>query len=503
MKDTTTPYYRKLEEKFAQIQQLFNIGQTIYWDMEINLPGGAASYRHQELATFHSLLHKLSTAREIGDWLEQAQHEVDGLDEWQRANLKLIERQYLQQKCIPSDLAHAHTLATTDCERQWRESRKKQDFSTFLPALDKVFSLTRKIATEKSRHLNTSPYNLLLDIYEPDRTAASLEKIYSVLKAQLPPLIKKIIAKQKNEKILPLPEKIPAAVQKAIGLRIIEKMGFDLNRGRLDVAVHPFCIGSRDDARLTTRYDEANFLSGIFAIIHEAGHGLYVQNLPEQYRNQLVGDDVSVSVHESQSLIMECQVGTSLAFMQFLAKLLKEEFGFQGEAYSAENLYKMVTRVQPSFIRVEADEVTYPLHVILRFEIEQAIVQEELSAADIKKLWNEKMKEYLGIVPAHEGEGCFQDVHWTSGSLGSFPCYSTGAILASMLMQAAKKQHTSLEDQIREGDISALNSFLNQKVRNLGALKSTKDLIQYATGYEDIEPEVFIQYLTQKYLSQR
>jgi len=252
---------------------------------------------------------------------------------------------------------------------------------------------------------------------------------------------------------------------------------------------------------LTTRYDENNFLSGIMASMHEAGHGLYEQNLPIPYRNQFVGKANSMSVHESQSLFMEMQVGKSKEFMEFLAKLLKDDLKFKGPEYSSDNLYKLITRVKPGFIRIQADEVTYSMHVILRFEIEEALINDNLTLDDLPAYWNQKMYEYLGIKPSSNKEGCLQDIHWSLGDFGYFPSYTNGAIIASMLMNRIRAINSNTGHEITKGEFENLNKFLNQNIRNWGSCKSTVDLIKEATGEEKIAPLIFLKYLEQKYLT--
>ena len=240
------------------------------------------------------------------------------------------------------------------------------------------------------------------------------------------------------------------------------------------------------------------FLSSLFGVIHETGHALYQQNLPAKYRDQPVGGSKGMSFHESQSLIMENQVGTSRPFIEYLAKLLKDDFSFSGPEYSADNLYKLVTRVKPSFIRVDADEATYPLHVILRFEIEEAIITGNLRAFDLPEFWNSKMQEYLGIVPDNDANGCLQDVHWPSGSLGYFPSYTNGAIIASMLMKKAKETNPNIDLEVAKGSFESLNLFLTENLRSYGYSKNSADLLEVSTGHNMIQPGVFVDYLKTK-----
>ena len=285
--------------------------------------------------------------------------------------------------------------------------------------------------------------------------------------------------------------------QKLLSKKIVEIMGFDFTKGRLDESEHPFCRGNPEDVRLTSRYDKNDFLSGIMASMHEAGHGLYEQNLPSSYRNQFVGMARSMSIHESQSLLMEMQVGRSKEFMQYLAKTLKDDFHCIGPEYSSDNLYKLITRVKPNFIRINSDEVTYSMHLILRYEIEEALISGDLSLDDLPSYWNQTMFEYLGISCPSNKLGCLQDIHWPLGDFGYFPTYVKGAIIAAMVMQTS---NDNIRKEITEGKFANLNQFLNKGIRNWGSLKHTNDLIQDITGESTINPGIFLTYLEQKYL---
>jgi len=492
--------YFELEKQIAQTTHLKNIISLAHWDVATMLAKGSAASRQQEIATVASVLHKMITTKEVGNLISAALHEESILDEWQKANLNAIKKVYDEANCISPEMQREYSIATGECEFVWRAARKKNDFKQLVPHLDRVFDIVRNIALIKATHFDKQPYDTLIDAHSPDLTSHSIKVIYTVLKSELPGLIQEIVAKQASEKVIPLTKKIDEATQKAINLRIIENMGFSLDHGRLDTSAHPFCSGSNDDVRLTTRYEEDNFLSSLTGTIHEVGHGLYQQNLPQAYRDQPVGGPKGMSFHESQSIIMERQACTSIAFTDFLAALLRDEFGLQGKEYGAENLYKLLTRVTPSLIRVDADEVTYPLHVILRFEIEEALIEGSIKANDLPELWNTKMKAYLGITPKTDEVGCMQDIHWPSGQLGYFPAYANGAIIASMLMQAARKKYPMMEAALRRGNFDILNTFLTENLRKFGAMKSSSDLLAGATGHTKIEPTIFIEYLKKKYL---
>jgi carboxypeptidase Taq len=492
--------YLKVEAQFKQITHLKNLAALIHWDAEVNLPIGSAPSRHQEIGTITEIIHQLQTADSLEPLLEAANNEYHSLDLWQKANFTIIKKAYAHAKCINSKLQVAYSIATSECVFNWKMAREKNDFKALIPSLNHVFDLARQIANAKADHFGKDPYDMMIDLYDPDRTTTEIQSVYDVLKTELPKLLNQVITKQQSETIIPILEKIDTQTQKAIGLHIIEKMGFDLKKGRLDESAHPFCTGSNDDVRLTTRYNANDFMTGLSAIIHETGHGLYQQNLPVLYRNQPVGQAQGMAFHESQSLIMECQAALSLEFMQYLAKILQEKFELYGPAYSPQNLYKLVTRVKPSLIRVDADEVTYPLHVILRFEIEKAIIKENLKAEDLPALWNTKMKQYLGITSPTDTDGCMQDIHWPSGAFGYFPAYTNGAIIGSMLMRAAQAKYPTLKEKLSQGDFTALNTYLNQNLRCWGHMKNSPDLLYMATGEQAINPNVFVDYLQKKYL---
>ena len=492
--------YLKLEKKLEELTHLGNIANIAHWDSATMLGSGSAANRQKEMATFSSVIHEMSTSNEMGDLINGSLGEFDHLDDWQRSNLASAKKSYDSQTCLTADIQHEHSIASSECEFTWRTARKENDFKKLEPYLDRVFDSVRRIAGLKAEKLKKSPLDVLVDTFDPDRTSAEVKMVFDSLKAELPDLINKIMDKQKSEEVISLSKKIDENTQKAIGVKLMEQMEFNFDCGRLDKSVHPFCIGSNDDVRITTRYNEHYFLSSLFGVVHETGHALYQQNLPAKYRNQPVGGPKGMSFHESQSLIMENQVGTSRSFMEYLAKMLKDEFSFSGPEYSADNLYKLVTQVKPSFIRVDADEATYPLHVILRFEIEEAIIEGNLRAFELPELWNSKMQEYLGIVPDSDADGCMQDLHWPSGYLGYFPSYTNGAIIASMLMKKAKETNSSIDAEIAKGSFNSLNQYLTENLRGYGYSKNSADLLEASTGHNMIQPTIFTDYLRAKYL---
>jgi carboxypeptidase Taq len=500
VKSSEISNYLLLEKHFEQINSLNNILSIIGWDYATFMPPSSSSSRQNEITTLSSLVHTMSTSPKVAELISNAEQDKSSLDEWELANLKEIKRRYAHASLISTDLEQRHTKATNECEFVWREARKNNDFNLLKPYLKEVLTLTKEIAVVKADHFNLPLYDTLIDTYESGSSSENIKSVYSILKLELPTLIGKIQDKQSSETILPLTEKVDVNLQKTIGKKIMEMMGFDFKSGRLDESVHPFCGGTSSDIRMTTRYDENNFITGLMGVIHETGHGLYELNLPKKYQYQPVGRARNMAFHESQSLIMEMQAVRSFEFIEFLSSLLKDEFGFKGKEYSADNLFKIHTRVKPGFIRVDADEVTYPLHVILRFEMEEALINGKLEIDDLPEYWNVKMQQYLGITPETYSDGCLQDIHWPSGAFGYFPSYTNGAIIASMLMDNALKITPNMNEYLRKGNFDPLNQFLNKNLRQHASLKIAPDLLFSATGHREIRPDIFLKYLANKYL---
>lgn len=491
--------YSQLEEIIAKIRRVNNIILLLHWDSAVNMRAGSVDNRVNEVATLTSIVRSMLTSPKTIELIEQVSEITDRLNAWQLANLQEIKREVSLVLCVDDSLQNRFIQTTTQCELVWRQAKIENDYTKLKPYLQSVLECVKEIAVSKSREFSCSMYDALIDKYDPGSKASEIRSIYNILKKKLPNLIQEIRDKQKYESVIPLAE-VSIEQQRLISYRIIETLGFNLTKGRLDESAHPFCRGNSDDVRLTTKYDKHNLLLGVGASMHEAGHGLYEQGLPALYKYQFVGRARSMSLHESQALLMERHIGESKAFAEFFSKLLRDEFNLIGKQYSSSNLYKLVTRVNPSFIRMYADEVTYPMHVILRFEIEEALINNDLTLDELPSFWNQKMHQYLGITPPSHREGCMQDIHWTYGNLGYFPSYTNGAIIASMFMQAIKNTYPNINQEIVTGDLNNVNQFLDTNIRRFGSLKSSNSLIKDATGYNKIDPIVFLKYLEEKYL---
>ncbi|HVR67588.1 MAG TPA: carboxypeptidase M32, partial [Verrucomicrobiae bacterium] len=453
--------YTDLEARFHRLQALRNALGVLHWDMATMMPSGGAEARAEQLAALNVVCHGMLTEPVVGDLLDHAEGGGANLDEWQRANLREMRRQWVHATALDGKLVEALSKACSASEQVWREARPKGDFAMQLPALTEVLRLTREAAAAKSDRLGVGAYDALLDEYEPGGRSADIDLVFDDLAAFLPGLLARVLEHQERQAApLDLPGPFPVARQRQLGERIMRTMGFDFEHGRLDTSLHPFCGGMPDDVRITTRYAEDDFASSVMGVIHETGHALYERGLPQQWRHQPVGLARGMSIHESQSLLMEMQACRSAAFIGFLAPLAREAFGGSGPAWDAANFHRLYTRVTPDFIRVEADEVTYPAHVILRYRLEKALIGGDMKLADLPAAWNEGMKKLLGIVPPSDREGCLQDIHWYDGAWGYFPTYTLGAMTAAQLFDAACRAQPSIPIAIGKGDFAPLLTWL-------------------------------------------
>lgn len=379
----------------------------------------------------------------------------------------------------------------------WRTQRANNDWTGFEKNWAEVVKLSQEEAQIRADANGTTPYDAMLNVYEPGTTSASLDTLFSDVKTWLPSLIDEAIEKQKSNNILLPNGHYPAEKQKALGLQVMKLLQFDFEHGRLDESVHPFCGGVPTDVRITTRYDESEFMQSLMGIVHETGHARYEQGLPKELAGTPAGEARSMGIHESQSLFFEMQIGRNNAFIDHLARLASNHFS--GNEFAKDNLAKIYTRVEKGFIRVDADELTYPAHVILRYEIERDLMNGVIKHTDVPELWNEKMKAYLGL--STEGNfknGCMQDIHWTDGSFGYFPSYTLGAMYAAQFMAAMKKT-IDVDGVIQSGDLSPIFTWLSDNIWSKGSLLTTDELVKQATG-ETLNAQHFQAHLKSRYL---
>ncbi|MCK5165902.1 MAG: carboxypeptidase M32 [Rhodospirillaceae bacterium] len=498
---TLTPY-QELEDRFRRINALGGATGILHWDMSTMMPSGGAESRAEQLAVLNSISHSMITDPAISDLLNGAEADPT-LDTWQLANVREMRRTWVHQAAIDAKLVEAMSLACSKCETVWRDARKNNDFKSVLPHLEEVLRLTREMAAAKSSHLGLSNYDALLDAYEPDGKSADIDVIFDDLAAFLPGFTDEVLERQKSKPSPKLPSgPFPIPAQRKLAGDFMKTLGFDFNHGRLDESLHPFCGGTNDDVRITTRYDEADFTTAMMGVLHETGHALYDMGLPKKYRGQPVGDARGMSIHESQSLLIEMQACRSPEFIGFAAPLMAAAFNGNGDAnrdeWSVENMTGVYTQVEKGFIRVDADEVTYPSHIILRYQLEKAAINGELQMADLPTAWNDGLEKLLGIRPKNDTEGCLQDIHWYDGAWGYFPTYTLGAMTAAQLFDAACKANPKIKPSIAKGDFSPLITWLRKNVHGLASSVSSSEIIKSATG-QPLNASVFKAHLKTRY----
>jgi carboxypeptidase Taq len=492
--------YQHLEARFRRIGALEEAISVLHWDTAAMMPAGAAAARAEQLASLRLIVHEHLTAPSVGDLLSEAETERDSLDAWQRANLREMRRRRVHAAALSGGLVEAESRACSKCEAIWRKARSENDFAAVLPALEQVLRLEREIAAVKAERLRTSPYEALLDQHEPGGSVATIDRLFDEVAEFLPDLLETALARQAALPPAPAPAgPFPIKLQRQVGVRLMERVGFDFAHGRLDQSAHPFCGGTPDDVRITTRYDERDFARALMGVLHETGHALYQRGLPAEWRLQPVGRARGMAMHESQSLLLEMQVCRSREFLSFAAPILREAFGGDGPGWEAEALYRRQTRVQRSLIRVDADEVTYPAHVILRYRLEQAMIAGDLVPADLPGAWAEGLRGLLGIAPANDREGCLQDIHWYDGVWGYFPTYTLGALIAAQLFEAVRASLPDVSEAIASGEFAPLLSWLGERVHSKGSLLSTTKLVEGATG-RPLGTASFKRHLRDRYL---
>jgi carboxypeptidase Taq len=492
-------HYEKLENHFRRISRLNHLDAICGWDQAAMMPPGGSQARGEALAELALLVHEQLTAPQLESWFEAA--EGESLSPEQSVSLAAMKRKWRQATLLPGDLVQAKSLAASRCEHEWRSQRQQNDWAGFLPNLAEVVRLAREEAQVRAAHAGVSPYDALLDLYEPGISSAQLDSLFGDLRSWLPELILQVEERQQS-RTYQVPEgPFPTEQQKSLGLEVMQLLGFDFNCGRLDVSTHPFCGGVPTDVRITTRYDTADFMTSLLGVIHETGHARYEQNLPRQWAGLPVGEARSMGVHESQSLFFEMQLARSRAFTQVLAPLAARVLERTADpAFAPDNIYRFNTRMKRGYIRVNADEVTYPAHVILRYEIERALISGDMEAADIPEAWREKMSAYLNLSTAGNfREGCMQDIHWPLGSFGYFPSYTLGAIYAAQLFAAAERALPDLRANIAQGELAALFQWLDQNIWKRASTVPTAQLIKDATG-EELNVAHFRRHLEQRYL---
>ncbi len=493
----TQALYAKLAEKLAEISHLRAAAAALEWDTEVLMPEAGSDHRAKVMAYLSGAAHDRSVAPEFGDIVCRLKWELGrgALTEVQEANVRQALKSYERERRLPGELVREMAEVCSASHHVWQQARKASDFGRFLPNLERIIALKR----EEARLVGPagSPYDALLDAFEPGATAASVAAVLDPLRAFLEPFVRRIVTSPRQADPAAARVAAPKDLQERMVRLAAEAIGFDFRAGRLDVSAHPFTSRLHPgDTRITTRYDEADLLEALTGVIHEAGHGIYEQALPADQFGAAAGDAASYGLHESQSRLWENLVGRSRPFWDFFLPKLREA----GLALDADPdaLYRGVNAVRPSLIRVEADEVTYNLHICLRFEIERELIEGRLEAAGLPAVWNAKVRQYLDIEVPDDARGVLQDVHWSGGLFGYFPSYALGNLYSAQLYEAAKRDLPGLEDGFRRGEFAPLKAWLNERVHRHGATLTADEIVRRAAGAPP-DASHFIAYLEAKY----
>ncbi len=492
-----TPAYDELARAWSRMHHLGHLQSIAGWDRATHMPPRGNEARAAAMAEMAALLHRMRTDPALRERLQRAEDEP--LDAVARANLREMQREWRLANVLPESLVQRQQLAASRCEHAWRSQRPANDWPGFVANFRAVLALAREEAARLADAGGLAKYDALMDRFEPGMTCARLDLVFGDLRRWLPDLVQRVRARQAAEPVLAPQGPFALARQRQLCEQVMRRLGFDFDAGRLDVSTHPFCGGVPEDVRMTTRFREDDFLGALTGTIHETGHGRYEQNLPRAWLGQPVALARSMALHESQSLAFEMQLGCHPGFVAQLAPLLDEAFGAQ-PAFAPHNLHRLLTRVAPGPIRVDADEVTYPAHIILRYEIERPLVEGEIEPEDVPALWDAKMQELLGIdTRGNFKDGPLQDVHWPESLFGYFPCYTLGAMYAAQWFAAMRQAMPDLDERIARGDLAAVFDWLQANIWSQGSRWSTDELAVRASG-EGLNPAHLEAHLKARYL---
>jgi carboxypeptidase Taq len=489
--------YDRLKARFTRIAVLGEAQAMLHWDAAAVMPPGGGEARGEQLAGLAGLSHELLTAPATTEDLAAA----EAGDEWNTANLGLMRAAHTRATALPTTLVEASARANATCEQLWRIARKQSNFAMVAPALKEVVRLQRESAAALAAATGLSPYDALMDGFQRGITVADVQPIFAAYEVFLADALPRAEAIQAARPApIPLSGPFPVATQQALCRAMAERVGLDFDHARLDESTHPFCGGTPSDVRITTRYRTDSAAQALLGVLHESGHALYERGLPQAFAHQPVGEAAGMAVHESQSLIIEMQACRSDAFLRFIGPQLRDSFGGDAAAYDPANLAGLWRRVERGFIRVDADELTYPAHVILRFRLERALIGGELEVEGLPAAWNEGFSRLLHLTPPDDARGCLQDIHWYDGGFGYFPSYTLGAMAAAQLMRAARGAEPGLDAALEQGDFTPLRDWLRQAVHGQGSRLGFQDLLQAATG-KPLDPSDFTEHLRGRYLT--
>jgi len=486
--------YEELLSEIERVNAVDSASEILSWDQQVMMPEGGTPARSKQLSTLSSLSHDLLVDGPVGDLLDDLEEEP--LTDEQQAVVREVRRQYVRAERVPGELVEEISEATSEALGAWESARENDDFEEFAPLLERLVDLKRQYAD----HIDpdADPYAVLFADYEPWLPLSQAESILDELRETLVPLIEDIRASDVDLATDAFEGSFGTDTQEELSREVLELLNYDFSRGRLDVSTHPFTSGNQFDCRVTTRFDDSDPIGALTSTIHEFGHAYYTLGLPDDQFGTPLGDHRNLSVHESQSRLWENHVGRSKAFWRLLLPKFTEAFP-QADDLLPQDAYEAANQVyDENFIRVEADELTYHLHIIVRFEIERELISGELAVEDVPERWNELYEEYLGITPPSDTMGCLQDIHWSHGSFGYFPTYSLGSVMAAQLYEAASEEVDDLEPKIETGNFEPLGEWLRENIHQHGQRYETNELVVEATG-EEFTAAAFVDYVTEKY----
>ncbi len=493
-----TPY-QQLEAEFRRLHAFRTAASVLRWDSAVMMPTGSSDLRGEQLAALETESHSIVISPRVSRLLDRADANLQMLEDWQIANLKEMRREREHAIATPQNLISRLAKATSKAEVKWLEAKQKSDFSIFAPHLEEVVGLLRNKADLLGKALNLDPYDALADEFSPGLRSQEIDTIFTALGRRLPGLIQDAIDLQAAKPPVEISGRFATSKQRALAIEVMKTIGFPFDRGRLDESEHPFTGGAPGDIRITTRFNPTDPLSGLMGVLHETGHAMYDVGLPEAWRGLPIGRDRGMAMQESQSLLLEMLICRNRPFLTYVKPLLEKLFGVSGPEWEVENLYRLLTRVRRSLIRVDADEVTYPVHILLRYELENELLKGELRVRDLPEAWNTRMQDRLGVKPTNDAEGCLQDVHWAVGSFGYFPSYAIGAVIAGQLYESLRADRPELDQEIAAGHFGGLFEWLRTNVHSLGASLSMPEIIERATG-RPLSASAWLRYVEGKYL---
>ena len=488
--------YEALKNLSFRASLFEGINMLLEWDQETYMPQDATSIRAEQRTLLSEMSHSIRTSSEYSQLVERLAHNKQASLE-EKANLKSWHRDYEKNKKLPLEFVREFTETTSKAMASWQDAKKNNDFTLFAPSLEKIVELVRKKADLIG--YKDHPYDALIDDYEPNCTTCELDELFSKIKAPISDLFQNASKRYESIKKSDIDSKLTSSEQIDLCRSLLQWIGFDLHKGRLDLSSHPFCSSYHPtDCRLTTRKESQGLFSQLLSTLHELGHGLYDLGLQEKNYGTPLGLYCSLGIHESQSRFWETRIGMSKPFWKFLLPKMKELYPKDFSSYSVDDVYTELNRVEPSFIRTESDELSYPLHIILRYEIEKELVCGKLNVFEIPERWNEYMKKFFNITPPSDAKGCLQDIHWSMGFFGYFPTYTLGNIFGAQLFSSFEKEFSDWEKKVALGQFDFIKSYLLEKIWKWGRFYDSKELVQTASNMP-LSSEYYLEYLRKKY----